>query len=84
MESMDLRKAFDPLDLELVERVYDVACAYLAARSLYRDPKQDTDEEDALRKQVFALAGNGPLDFDTLCDKVLARMDQYRALARVA
>jgi hypothetical protein len=76
------RQKFDPLDLELIDRVYGVACAYIEARDLYRDPAHDKDEEDALRKQVFALANNGPLDFDTLCDGLLASMDQYRRLRR--
>jgi hypothetical protein len=72
------RQKFDPLDLEIVDRVYEVACAYIEARDLYRDPAKDTDEDDTLRKQVFAMVGDGPLDFDTLCDRVLASMDRYK------
>jgi len=30
-----------------------------------------------LRRQVFAVAYEGPIDFDTLCDRVLAGVDQY-------
>ena len=76
------RQKFDPLDLELIERVYGVACAYIEARDLYRDPTHDKDEEDALRKQIFALANDGPLDFDKLCDGVLAGMERYKRLRR--
>jgi hypothetical protein len=76
MSSRHLGSKFDPLDLEIIERVYEVGCAYIEARNLYRDPEKDAEEEDALRHQVFALAGPGPLEFDALCDKVLASMDQ--------
>jgi hypothetical protein len=81
MGSLNLRRKFDPLDLEIVDRVFEVACAYIETRNLYRDPAKDSDEEDVLRKLVFAVADNGPLDFDTLCDRVLASMDQYRSRA---
>ena len=82
MGSLNLRQKFDPLDLEIIDRVFAVACAYIEARSLYRDPAKDLDEENVLRKQVFAVAaGNGQLKFDTLCDRVLASMDQYRSRA---
>ena len=57
------RQKFDPFNLETIDRVYDVACAYIEARDLYRDPAKDADEEDFLRKQMFALTENGRLDF---------------------
>jgi hypothetical protein len=81
MGSLNLRRKFDPLDLEIIDRVFEVACAYIEARDLYRDPTKDAEEEEILRKQVFALADNGRLDFDTLCDQVLASIDQYRSRA---
>lgn len=76
------RTKFDPTDLELIDRVYSVACAYIEARDLYRDSKHDSEEEDALRRLMFTAAGDGRLDFDTLCDRVLAAMDKYRILSR--
>ena len=45
----------------------------------YRDPKHDAEEEDVLRRLMFTSASDGPIDFDTLCDRVLASMDKYRA-----
>jgi hypothetical protein len=84
MGSMTLRQKFDPLDLEIIDRVYEVACAYIEARDLYRETEKDAEEEEALRKQVFALARTGQLDFDTLCDDVLASMDEHRTMSRAA
>jgi hypothetical protein len=77
-----MRQKFDPLDLELIDRVYEVGCAYIEARNLYRDEKQDSEEEDALGKMVFTLAGTGPLHFDTLLATVMESMDEYRLCAR--
>jgi hypothetical protein len=84
MGSTTLRQKFDPLDLEIVDRVYEVACAYIEARELYRDTDKDSEEEDVLRRRMFALAGVGQLDFDTLCDDVLASIDEYRVMSRAA
>ena len=43
-----------------------------------RDPSNDTAENEGrrarLRKRVFALAGDGGVDFDTLLDRVLASL----------
>jgi hypothetical protein len=78
------RQTFTPEDLELIERVYSVALAYIEARDLYRDTAQDVEEEAALRRLMFASAGDTRLDFDMLCDTVLARIDNYRAWYRTA
>jgi hypothetical protein len=55
--------------------VYEVARAHVEARDLYRGIEKDAEEEQALRKWVFASAGADRLDFDMLCDKVLARIE---------
>ena len=67
---------FDSLDLELLDRVYAVACVYIEADNLCRipDAKDTARRQEALRKQIFALAGTGPLKFDPLCGKVLSSM----------
>jgi hypothetical protein len=44
MSTISRRPKFDPADLELIDRVYAVACAYIEARDLYRDPKHDVEE----------------------------------------
>jgi hypothetical protein len=79
---MELRQAFDPLDLEIIEQVYAAARAYIEAHNLYTNEDQNDDEEDALRKMIFAVAGAGPIHFDILCDTVMAALDEYRHRAR--
>jgi len=70
---------FDPLDLELLDRVYALACLYFEADNLCRTTdKEPATEQEALRKQIFALAGSGPVRFDPLCDKVLAIIAETR------
>jgi hypothetical protein len=87
MDTLNRHPVFDPLDLEIVDRVYEVACAFIEARDLYREKKKEAEGEDALRKRVFALAGSagtGPLDFDALCEKVLESMVDDRSISRAA
>jgi hypothetical protein len=83
MDSINLRGKFNPEELELIDRVYAVTCAYIEARDLYEVATTDTAEQDALRQMMFAVAASAPLDFDALCDRVLVSMDRYRA-GRVA
>ena len=59
------RGVFDPLDLEIIDQVYETAWAQLEAREPLRDREKDADRERALRKLVFALATPGIVDFDT-------------------
>jgi hypothetical protein len=74
MGSSIRRRKFDPFELELIDRVYEVACRHIEARDLYREAMTSREEQERLRKTVFACAGNGRLDFDTLCDQVLASL----------
>ena len=76
MGSFKRPRAFDPIDLEIIDRVYEAAWAQGQARALNRDMEQDCERQDKLRKLVFALATSGKVDFDTLCDKVLANMPE--------
>ena len=66
--------AFDPLDLEIIDLVYEVAWEQVAARELDRDIAHDEERQASLRKRVFALAGDGGVDFDALLDRVLASL----------
>jgi hypothetical protein len=77
---------FDPLHLELLDRVYEVACLHIEADNLCRttDEKDMAIEQDALRQQIFALAGTGLINFDPLCDKVLASIVECRPVYRAA
>ena len=79
MGSTTPRDKFNPEELELIDRVYAVTCAYIEARDLYRAATTDTEEGDALRQMMFAVAASTPLDFDALCDRVLVSIDSYRA-----
>ena len=64
--------AFNPLDLEVIDRVYEAAWAQLLAMNLPRDEMEELDRQKNLRKRLFALARPGGVEFDTLCDVVLA------------
>jgi len=74
MGSLNPRHIFNALDLEILDRVFEAAWAHIEARDLYRDLQKNGAREDALRKTVFIVAGTGPVDFDTVCDKVLASL----------
>jgi hypothetical protein len=68
--------AFDPLELETIESVYDVAWKTIVARDLYRDTSRDAERQTSLRRIIFIFARQGPVDFDTLCDKALGGMHE--------
>src|SRR5262245_50475890 len=82
MGSSNIRDRFYPEELELIDRVYAVACAYIEARDLYRTAPTETEDHDALRQMMFAVAASTPLEFDALCDGVLISVDRYRAASR--
>ena len=71
MSSFKRSHVFDPLDLEIMDRVYEAAWALVAQEPL-RDTKRDVERQEKLRKLVFASAGTGHVDFDNLCDRVMA------------
>jgi hypothetical protein len=54
------------------------------ARYYKGDKKLIEEDETALRKTVFAVADAGQLDFDMLCDSVIAHMDRLRKMSRAA
>ena len=68
--------SFKPLDLEILDRVYEAAWAALEARDPFRDTDKDGERQESLRKLVFDHTGTGRVDFDTLCDRVLANMPE--------
>lgn len=49
-------RVFHPLDLEIMDRVYEAAWAQIEARDPFRDRNEDGKRQDALRKWLFALA----------------------------
>jgi hypothetical protein len=76
MGSFKRPHAFDPLDLEIIDLVYEVAWEQVSARQPSHDTAEDEERQASLRKRVFALAGDGGVDFDTLLDRVLASLPQ--------
>ena len=80
--------AFDALDLEIIDRVYEVAWAYTQAREPFRDLASDGERQKALRKRIFGVArivGSGRIDFDTLTEVVLATIpDRSKEPSRVS
>ena len=76
MGSFKKSHAFDPLDLEIIDLVYEVAWEQVSARKPSHDTAEDEERQASLRKRVFALAGNGGVDFDTLLDRVLASLPE--------
>jgi hypothetical protein len=91
MGSFNRSHAFDPLDLEIIDLGYEVAseqvCAGEPASDASEDPASDASEDeerqDFLRKRVFALAGDGGVDFDILLDRVLASLPKTLAQPRL-
>ena len=69
-------RVFDPLDLAIIDRVYDAAWAQLEAREPFRDKERDGERQDVLRKLIMDDTGTTTIEFDALYDKVLADMPQ--------
>ena len=61
---------YDPLDLEILDRVYEAAWARFEATEPRRDRAQDEQRQEALRQLVFTLARGHPVDFDALLEKL--------------
>jgi hypothetical protein len=72
MGSFKHPRVFDPLDLEIIDKVYEAAWAQIESRDLGRDMTLDQELRETLRKQVFACAFSGRVDFDTLYESVIA------------
>jgi hypothetical protein len=64
-------RVFDPLDLQIIDLVYEAAWAQLEARDPYRDTGKDHELQELFRKEVFAVAIPGEVEFDAMLDNVL-------------
>ena len=69
-------RVFHPLDLEIMDRVYEAAWAELEARDPFRDREKDGERGETLRKLVMDQTGTGKVDFDTLLGRVVANMPE--------
>jgi hypothetical protein len=70
------KRVFDPLDLEIIDLVYEAALVQIAARDPLSDPIKEQERQEALKKLVFAVAQPGSVEFDHLLDKVLQYASQ--------
>jgi hypothetical protein len=75
MGPYDRPRVFDPLDLEIIDRVYETAWARIEALEPIRDRESDGERKEKLRKLVFDYAHTsklgGHVDFDELSELVL-------------
>jgi hypothetical protein len=69
-------RVFGPLDLEIIDLVYEVAWARLEARDPLRNIASDDARHDALRKLIMDCTGTDRIEFDTLYERVLARIPE--------
>jgi hypothetical protein len=76
MGSFQHPRVFYPLDLEIMDRVYEAAWAEVEARDPYRDKDKDGEREETLRKLIMDQTGTGKVDFDTLLGRVVANMPE--------
>ena len=65
MSSYKRPRVFDPLDLEIIDLVYEAALAQIAAREPLSYPSKDLECQESLKKLVFLLAKPGPLSLTT-------------------
>jgi hypothetical protein len=72
-------RIFLPLDLQIVDMVYDAALAHIVNNDPFRDTTRDGERKDALREKVIALA-QGSVDFDTLLNAVLRNISEPWAI----
>jgi hypothetical protein len=68
--------AFRPIDLEVIDRVFEVAWETIKAQDLYRDAKLDEERKQRLRRLLFIFAKPNNVDFDELCDQVLTDLTE--------
>jgi hypothetical protein len=80
------KRVFDQLDLEIIDRVYEVAWAHVQAHQPNRDTASDGKRQEALRKKIFGVArimGSGHIDFAPLAAVVLATIPERKVGASV-
>lgn len=73
---MKRHPAFEPFELEIIDRVYKTAWAQILARHPGRELENDMSRQEALRKRLFILADRRPIEFDTLRERALVSMPE--------
>jgi hypothetical protein len=74
MNPMELSRAFDPLDLEIIERAYEAAWTKIEKYDPQRDTSKDPEYKQMLRRTLFLVAYERMSDSETLCHEALVRM----------
>jgi hypothetical protein len=72
-------RGFDSVDLEIMDRVYEVAWAQVQAREPSRNTASHGARQKALRGKILGVArilGPGHIDFETLTEVVLATIPE--------
>lgn len=69
------KSAFDPLDLEVLEQVYESLWDAVRANDPFRNLRMDEDLQASIRRALFAYAAvKGTADPDALKEAVLSSM----------
>ena len=76
MGSFQHPRVFQPLDLEIIDRVYEAAWAQIEAQDPFRDREKDDERKEALRKLVIDDAGTDKVEFDKLYERVVAHLPE--------
>src|SRR5262245_12769087 len=76
MGSFKHLRAFNPLDLEIIDRVYEAAWAQVEASNQTRDTANEWQRQDALRKLIMDCTATERIEFDALYDRVLGNMPE--------
>jgi hypothetical protein len=76
MGSRKRHPAFEPSELDIIDRVYRAAWAQILARHPGRELENNRERQEALRRRLFILADRRPIEFDTLRDRVLVSMPE--------
>ena len=77
MGSFKHPRSFQPLELEIMDYVYEAAWAYIEALDPFRDRSHDWVRQAVLRKQVIDSTGKDRIEFDTLYEKVVEAMPEH-------
>ena len=78
MASTNKCTGFDPLDLAIVDSVYQAAWVQLVVRSPALNAEELEKRQQNLYQRVLALAKPGSVDFDTLYERAIASFDQTK------
>jgi hypothetical protein len=76
MGSFKRPRVFTPLDLEVLDRVFEAAWEHVKSRDLFRDTSKDEERKQTLRRLLFVLAQPGKVDFDLLYDRLLTNIPE--------